>query len=517
MEIIMGDEVKIEKLKKEIDDVYKIIDTLKIGESIESSLMEKYNNINRIYEDFIDNYLDFREISDNLYDGMYISDGNGKTIYINEAYTRITGITKKEIIGRTVKDITDEGVLYKGAVTMDVIERKQMVNSLGKSLKNDKDLLVTGSPIFYEDGNIKLVVINNRDISDLKELELRIAKLHDEKIKANEEIKFLRKQQISNNTIVCKSENMKVVMDLVGTIGPTDVTVLITGESGTGKEVIADEIYFKSKRKSKPFIKVNCAAIPAELLESELFGYEGGAFTDAKKTGKIGLFELANEGTILLDEIGDMSLNLQSKLLRVLQSKEIVRIGGNKPIKLDIRVIASTNKDLQEEIKKEKFREDLYYRLNVVPIELKPLRHRKEDIYYLTNEYLDRYNKKYGKEAKLEKEVMKIFEMYKWPGNIRELKNLVERVVVINKDGIIKYKSILSTLDMENASFAMIMCDNNYNLKSTVQKLERDMIKNSIKRCGSVNKAASQLGLSQPALWKKCKVLNIDIKTINEV
>lgn len=507
----MGDELKIKKIVSDIDDIYNIIKKMEFNSSEKRLINEKYCEIKDIYDDFINNYLDFKEISDNLYDGMYISNGNGKTIYINKAYTKITGITKEEVIGRTVKDITEDGKLFKGAVTMEVIERKESVNSLGKSLKNNKDLLVSGSPIFDSNGNIKLVVINNRDISDLKELELKIAELHDEKIKATEEIKFLRKQQISKNNVVYKSENMNMAMDLVATIAPTDVTVLITGESGTGKEVIADEIYFKSNRKNKPFIKVNCAAIPAELLESELFGYEGGAFTDAKKRGKIGLFELANEGTILLDEIGDMSLNLQSKLLRVLQSKEIVRIGGNKPIKLDIRLIASTNKDLQEEIKKEKFREDLYYRLNVVPIELKPLRERIEDIYYLTNEYLNKYNKKYGKKTKLEKETMNILEMYKWPGNIRELKNLIERMVVINKDGLIKYNSILSILDMESVSFAPMMSDSNYNLKASVKKLERDMIVNSIKINGSVNKAAKQLGLSQPALWKKCKVLDIDI------
>ncbi|MBP1927252.1 PAS domain S-box-containing protein [Sedimentibacter acidaminivorans] len=507
----MGDELKIKKIVDDIDDIYNVIKTKELSFSEKILIDDKYSEIKDTYADFINNYLDFKEISDNLYDGMYISNGKGKTIYINKAYTKITGITKEEVIGRTVKEITEEGNLFKGAVTMEVIERKEGVNSLGKSLKNNKDLLVSGSPIFDQNGNIKLVVINNRDISDLKELELKIAELNDEKIKATEEIKFLRKQQISKNNVVYKSENMNMAMDLVSTIGPTDVTVLITGESGTGKEVIADEIYFKSNRENKPFIKVNCAAIPAELLESELFGYEGGAFTDAKKRGKIGLFELANEGTILLDEIGDMSLNLQSKLLRVLQSKEIVRIGGNKPIKLDIRLIASTNKDLQEEIKKEKFREDLYYRLNVVPIELKPLRERKEDIYYLTNEYLNKYNKKYGKKTKLEKEAMKILEMYKWPGNIRELKNLIERMVVINKDGLIKYNNILSILDMESVSFATMMSDSNYNLKASVKKLEKDMIVNSIKKCGSVNKAAKQLGLSQPALWKKCKVLDIDI------
>ena len=408
-----------------------------------------------------------------------------------------------KLIGRTVKEITEEG-LYKGAVTMEVLERKEPVNSLGKILGNNKEVLVSGSPIFDEEGNVKLVVINNRDISDLKELEKINAKLNKDKKRAYEEINYLRKQQISNHIV---GDQTNETMELVNTISPTDVTVLITGESGTGKEVVADEIYHRSKRNNKPFIKVNCAAIPGELLEAELFGYEGGAFTDARKAGKIGLFELANEGTILLDEIGEMQLSLQSKLLRVLQTKEIRRIGGNKSIMLDIRVIASTNKDLQEEIRKGTFREDLYYRLNVVPISIKPLRERKEMIPDLTKEFLDKYNKKYGKDAIIQEEAIYLLTEYKWPGNIRELENLIERMVVINNDGIIKYNSIASILELESIE------DSEYDtrtLKDIVERLERDVITRTIKKYGSVNKSAAVLGLSQPALWKKCKKLNIE-------
>lgn len=507
----MGDELKIKNIKKEIDEIYVILDSLETDKITKNTLDEKRVKINKIYYDFIENYLDFKEISDKLYDGLYISDGAGKTIYVNSAYTRTTGINKEDIIGRYVKDITDESKYFKGAVTMDVIEKKEVVNSLGKSLINGKDLLITGSPIFDNSGNVKLVVINNRDISNLKELEQKNAELQLDKQRANEEIEFLRRQQKASDGIICSSENMKSIMELVSTIAPTDVTVLITGESGTGKEVIADEIYLKSKRRDKPFIKVNCAAIPNELLESELFGYEGGAFTDAKKAGKIGLFELANEGTILLDEIGEMSLNLQSKLLRVLQTKEIVRLGGSKSIKLDIRVIASTNRDLQEEIKLGKFRYDLYYRLNVVPIEIKPLRERKEEIHSLTYIFLQKYNKKYNKNVEIENDALDLLEIYKWPGNIRELENLIERMVVINKDGLIKYNSLASALDMDHVKISRDYADkNNLSLKDSVQKLEKSIIINAIKEYGSVNKAAAKLGISQPALWKKCKTLNID-------
>lgn len=500
----MGDDQKIISLYKELKDICHMIENIEIDSEIKMHVNEKFNKINEIYDDFMDNYLDFKEISDNLYDGIYISDGTGKTIFVNKAYLRNTEIPKEKLIGRTVKEITEEG-LYKGAVTMEVLARKAPVNSLGKILGNNKDVLVSGSPIFDEEGNVKLVVINNRDISNLKELEQINAKLNKDKQRADEEINYLRKQQISSHIVV--DNQMNETMELINTIAPTDVTVLITGESGTGKEVVADEIYHRSKRNNKPFIKVNCAAIPEELLESELFGYDGGAFTDAKKAGKLGLFELANEGTILLDEIGEMHLSLQSKLLRVLQTKEIRRIGGNKSVKLDIRVMASTNKDLQEEIKKGTFREDLYYRLNVVPIVIKPLRERIEMIPDLTKEFLNNYNKKYGKDAIIQEEAIHLLREYKWPGNIRELENLIERMVVINNDGIIKYNSIASILEMEGNEDSE---SDTRTLKDIVGRLEKDVITKSIKKYGSVNKAASALGLSQPALWKKCKKLNIE-------
>lgn len=510
----MGDELKVRKIKQEIDEIKRVTEKLDISRDINQELQSRFDRIDEVYSDFMDKYLDFKEISDHLYDGIYISDGTGKTIFVNEAYSRITGIQKEEVIGRNVHDISKEGKLYRGAVTMEVIRKKEMVNSMGKSFVNNKDLLVTGSPIMDENGDVKLVVINNRDISNLKELELKNAELQNDKQRASQEIEFLRRQQTSKSKFVYEGENMKAVMDLVNIIAPTDVTVLITGESGTGKEVIVDEIYQRSNRRDKPIIKVNCAAIPGELLESELFGYEGGAFTGARKSGKMGMFELANEGTILLDEIGEMSLKLQSKLLRVLQSREIVRIGGNQPVRLDIRVIASTNRDLREEIRNGKFREDLFYRLNVVPIELKPLRERKEEIHVLSKEFLNRFNKKYNKNAEFEEEALKLLKMYEWPGNIRELENLTERLVVINNDGIIRADSLASMLDIDKLDLTLKISKNRSGkttLKEAVRSLEREMIEHVVKECGSVNKAASVLGLSQPALWKKCRVLEISV------
>ncbi|UYI78628.1 MAG: sigma 54-interacting transcriptional regulator [Fusobacterium varium] len=497
----MRERDSLKKIWQKIEEIF--LKAMKKDKSIE----EKYNFIQKEYHEFLNNYFDFKEIADNLFDGIYISDGEGKTLFINEAYTRITGITREEIIGKNVRDILAKGDIYKGAVTLDVIKEKKRINNIGKIVKLNKDVLVTGSPIFDKNGNVELVVINNRDISELKELENKIENLKKTSLKVDEEIKFLRSRQVSNRKLVYKSEKMNSIFTLINTIAPTDVTVLITGESGTGKELIADEIFYKSFRKDKPFIKVNCAAIPNELLEAELFGYEGGAFTDSKKNGKIGMFELANEGTILLDEIGDMPIKLQTKLLRVLQQKEIMRLGGTKSIKLNIRIIASTNQNLKEQIKNGKFREDLFYRLNVVPIDIEPLRKRTEDIPELIFEFLNIFNKKYNKNTRIEKEAVEVLIKYQWPGNIRELENFLERIVVINTTGIITVREIAPMIDADD----FFMEVNDYDLKKAVSHLEKRIITKAIREFGSTRKAAKYLGIDQSTVVKKCKVLNIDI------
>lgn len=480
----------IEKLDQEID-----------ATNITASLIEAYR---QHYNTLVKQFLDFREISDHLFDGIYISDGEGNTLYVNDAYSRITGIDKKLVLGRNVQEISDEGKLYKGAVTMKVIDLKKRVSSIGKSLLNNREHLVTGSPILDETGAIRMVVINNRDITELRLLEQEMSDLKSAKIKTDEEIKFLRKQ-MTTPYIQTVDPDIEAIFEMIETIAPTEVTVLITGESGTGKEVIADEIYQKSNRRDKPFIKINCAAIPGELLESELFGYERGAFTDANKNGKIGLFELANEGTVLLDEIGDMPTKLQIKLLRVLQNKEIVRLGGTQSIKLNIRLIASTNKDLYKEMLEGRFREDLFYRLNVVPINMKPFRSRKGDIANFANAFILRFNKKYNKNLTFDDASIRMFQKYDWPGNIRELENVVERLVVTSKDNVIHARVIQNLLHLDSTQ----SISPEQGIKKAVEKFEMELIQNALLETGSINKASKKLGISQPALSKKCKKYNL--------
>ena len=364
---------------------------------------------------------DFREVCQNLYDGIHITDGEGVILFINDAYTRTTGIRPEQVLGRRVSEI--EGLLYQGSVTGQVLKTKQRVNAVATILELGKEVLVTGTPVFDSAGNVKLVVTNTRDFPELKRLEQQLHALTEEQRRANQELAYLRRRQAGGKELIYRSEAMESVMELARTVAQTDVTVLITGESGTGKELIANELYQNSARRDKPFIKVNCAAIPAELLESELFGYEEGAFTGAQKKGKIGLFEIANHGTIFLDEIGDAPFDVQILLLRVLEERVISRVGGIHQIPVDLRIIAATNRPLQDMVRNGTFRTDLYYRLNVLSIHTQPVRTMPGEIVPFLQQYIHRLS---GSVKEFSPQAVQLLQEYTWPGNFRELRNVAE-------------------------------------------------------------------------------------------
>lgn len=451
--------------------------------------------------------LDFHQVCQNLYDGIHITDGEGRILFINDAYTRTTGIRPEQVLGRRVSEI--EGLLYQGSVTEQVLKTRQRVNSVATILGLDKEVLVTGTPVFDQAGEVKLVVTNTRDFPELKRLEQQLNTLTEERNKYGQELVFLRRQQAGGKQLIYRSEAMESVMELVRTVAQTDVTVLITGESGTGKELIANELYQNSPRRDKPFIKVNCAAIPAELLESELFGYEEGAFTGARRSGKAGMFELADSGVILLDEIGDMPLPLQTKLLRVLQQRELIRVGGSRPVKLDLRVVAATNKDLREESRQGRFREDLYYRLNVVPIELKPLRERKADIPVLAEQFCRGFCKKYGRNMRITPDGLDLLTQYPWPGNIRELENLVERIVVTNASGAAITRGHIQAALSANGQFHAADVPQG-TLKQQVAAYEREIVLHTVEREGSIRRAAKALGVDHSTLVKKFRQYGLE-------
>lgn len=451
----------------------------------------------RIYQE-----LDFQEVCQHLYDGIHITDGEGRILFINNAYTRTTGIQPEQILGRQVSEI--EGLLYQGSVTGQVLKTKKRVNSVATILGLNKEVLVTGTPVFDSSGNVKLVVTNTRDFPELKRLEQQLHALTEEQRRANEELAFLRRRQAEGKELIYRSKAMESVMQLVRTVAQTDVTVLITGESGTGKELIANELYQNSQRRGKPFIKVNCAAIPAELLESELFGYEEGAFTGARRSGRAGMFELANTGVILLDEIGDMPLSLQTKLLRVLQQRELLRVGGTRPVKLDLQVIAATNRNLREEARQGRFREDLYYRLNVVPIELKPLRERGADIPLLAERFCQSFCKKYGRDMTITPDGLEVLTRYPWPGNIRELENLIERIIVTTTSGsAITRGGVLAALNASGQTSEAAPATGT--LKQRVSAYEQEIIVQTVEREGSIRRAAQVLGVDHSTLVKKLR------------
>ncbi|MTI59598.1 MAG: CBS domain-containing protein [Firmicutes bacterium] len=442
-------------------------------------------------------------IIESVSDGLYITNGKGDTIRINSSYEKITGIKSEDVLGRNMKELVAEGI-FSESVTFQVLEKREPVTVMHE-LKSGQRILSTGNPVFNEEGKIVRVVTTARDVKELNHLKEELEKTKQLSKKYYSELEKLRLQQLELDDVVVKSDKMEKIIDLALQIGGVDSTVLITGESGVGKEIIARTIHKSSKRSKNSFMKVNCGAIPDNLLEAELFGYEKGAFTGAKSDGKPGIFELADKGTILLDEVGELPLNLQVKLLRVLQEEEIMRVGGTESIKIDVRVLAATNRDLDIMLQEGTFREDLYYRLNVVPIHIPPLRERKADIAPLSYNFLNQFNKKYNVNKKIALETIEYLEYYKWPGNVRELKNLIERFVVMYSQDIIEPRILPKKIkEIENKETDIKVTDI-IPLKKAVSKVEKDILKMAFEKCSSTYEVARVLEVSQPTVVRKRK------------
>ena len=365
--------------------------------------------------------------------------------------------------------------------------------------------MVRSTPVFNEAGEIALVVTVIQNITRIADWQALLDRERRKNELIQAELSYLRENQTSSK-LVGMSKEIVSLRKLITTVARSDASILITGESGVGKEVVAKEIYRQSYRKDGAFISVNCAAIPENLLESELFGYEKGAFTGAYKS-KAGLFEMANGGTIFLDEIGEFPLHLQPKLLRVLQEREFRRVGGTDSIPLDVRVIAATNRNLMEQVTAGKFRSDLFYRLNVIPIQIPPLRARREDISLLASNFLEMFNQKYQTSKYFLSQAMVLLEQQSWPGNVRELENVVERLVVITNGNAITPRQVSLLLNGYMGGDAAAEEPATFTLKAAVDELERKMISEALKTFKSTYKAARSLGVSQSTLVRKAKAL----------
>ena len=371
------------------------------------------------------------------------------------------------------------------------------------------EVSAAGVPVWNEKGELWRIVCSVRDITQLAELQQEI----DQKsaLIKHYEMELLKLQQIENAPIA-RSPQMIRLFEAAKHVAATSSTVLILGESGVGKEVLAKWIHQTSQREKQPFVTVNCAAIPESLIESELFGYEKGAFTGAQATGKAGLFELAHKGTLFLDEIGELPYAMQSKILRVIQEKEVQRIGSAKPIRVDVRLIAATNRSLEKMVAEGTYREDLYYRINVIPFTIPPLRERKEDIPILVAHFIDEFSQMYGRKIEISPVVLNRLIGYHWPGNVRQLRNVIERMVVMSKSGKITLSDLPDFLadplpSPANMTAAVLP------LHQARLEFEKGLIIQALKQSKSVRQAAQLLELEHSTLIRKLKKLKIDYKS----
>lgn len=443
-------------------------------------------------------------IFDSSYDGLYITDGEGNTLRLNKGFERITGVTANECIGRNMAELVKEGFFSRSGTLMALKQRQAVTVPL--QAKTGKNALVTSTPIFDDEGNIVLVVTNVRDLTELNDLQQKVD--HLENLREAYHTQLLQMRQESAGKYVFNSPKMRELRQMLIHVASVDSTVLIQGESGVGKEVVADLLHTFGRRRDMPFIKINCAAIPENLLESELFGYEAGAFSGADRRGKIGMFELANGGTLFLDEISELPLDLQVKLLRVLQDKIVMRVGGTKQIQVDVRILTGTNINLMDLVQSKKFRADLFYRCNVVPIYVPPLRERREDIPVLCAHFLDMFNRQYGLNKTLSPEALQFFMDYDWPGNVRELRNLMERLVVTTRHDLISINDWDRGPIFPHHDQSEIVP-----LQQALDNTERRILEAAFQRYSTTYEIAEALGISQASVVRKAGKYDIIRKT----
>ncbi len=442
-----------------------------------------------------------QNILDNPYEAYMVVDSKGIITMFNKHISEFLDIPTEAAIGNHVSEVVENTRLHI-VVQTGKAEIGDIQNIKGK------EIVVMRLPI-EKDGKITgaLGKIMFKDITQMTTLANKISKLSSEVEYYKNVMKKYQGTSFTVNNIIGRSAIMSEVKQMAMKVAHSNSTILIRGESGTGKELFANAIYYESSRSREPFIKVNCAAIPENLLESELFGYEEGAFTGAKKGGKIGKFELAHKGTIFLDEIGDMPLTMQVKLLRVLQEKEIERIGGRTPVSIDVRVLAATNRPLEELMEKKLFRTDLYYRLNVVELKIPPLRYRKEDIPELVNFLLRKLCNSMGfLVPRVHEDTMNYLIEYSWPGNIREMENVLEHCLNFVEGDLIQTVHLPNYIRHQPAGEIVMPGQ----LREILEEAERTAIEKALRQCqGSKIKASEMLGISRASIYQKIDKYNI--------
>ncbi|MED1555096.1 sigma 54-interacting transcriptional regulator [Bacillus paramycoides] len=446
---------------------------------------------------------DLHAILSSIYDEILVVNHKGELIRYSETVINdFWGSNLKDLLGKNLLDLEKKG-LFSPSVTRLVLEQQKKV-SVVQETKSGRKILAVGNPVFNESGELHRIIIASRDITEATRLK---TELHEIK-KISEQYKkelddFKNKDRFLKKLIYC-SPKMEQIINQAKKIADFSSNVLISGESGVGKEVIAQAIHQLGKRSAKPFLKLNCGAIPETLLESELFGYTKGAFTGADKNGKEGYFKRADQGILFLDEIGEMPLHLQVKLLRVLQEQEVIPIGSTIPTKINVQIIAATNKSLEKMVEAGTFREDLFYRLNVIPLQVPPLRERMEDVPVLAFHFLQQLNEKYNKNYHLTPDALNLLEFYSWPGNVRELQNMIERLVVSADDPVIEAEFVSKFLtpgyDFKKSKPVITRV---LPLQEALHSVEEQLILLAMKQYKTTTKAAKALGISQSSVSRK--------------
>lgn len=446
---------------------------------------------------------DLRAILSTVYDEILVVNKDGVLLRVNES--RVSGFWDgdlNELIGKNLVELEKQG-LFKPAVIGPVLEKNRKVSVVQETPRGRK-VLAVGNPVFDENGELDRIVIASRDITETTQLKSELKEMKRLSEQYKKELDSLKIRETLNRTVIHCSPKIDRILRDIEKVAKYSSTVLLTGESGVGKEVFAKAIHQVGPRANRPFLKINCGAIPENLLESELFGYEKGAFTGANPKGKIGYFQQADQGILFLDEIGEMPLSLQVKLLRVLQEKEVTPVGGTQPVPVDVQIIAATNKNLEQMVEEGKFREDLFYRLSVIPIHIPPLRERPEDIPPLAYHFLQQWNQKHDRNIQLAPDALNLLEVYPWPGNVRELQNVIERAVITTDEEVITADHIYHILKWNKPSVKKKpIITNIMPLQEALEEVEEQLVMMAMERYKTTTMAAKMLGISQSSVSRK--------------
>ncbi len=482
------------------DKVVGAVCLLQESTDLEKVAMEMrfFQNVNR----------ELDAIIDSSSDGLFVCDAQGNVIRVNPASERIHKIKAKELIGKNMVDLIKKGFIDRSAA-LEASQSKTTVSLLQN--KDDRKLISTGTPVFDDEGDLIRVVVSEKDITEIDNLQRELEEQASLKDQLQYQLLEMQQAELKTNQIIARSPIMFKVLERAFKVGPVDSSVLITGESGVGKGLIAKLIHRNSIRAEKPLIRINCGAIPETLIESELFGYEAGAFTGAQAGGKPGSLELANGGTLFLDEIAELPLSAQVKLLRFLEDGRITRLGGAKVRTIDARILAATHQNLKEMVAKGTFRHDLYYRLNVIPLHIPALRDRKECILPLLRYFVDYYADKTGTHKRLSRSALDALLTYLYPGNVRELINICERSVVMSETEVIDIPDLPKDVTRRTPELSMLASNwsKEMTLKQILHSVEREVLVRTTKKHKNQCEAAAALGVSQPTIARRLKKYGI--------